>query len=156
MLGAKLAGRLGWVAQADIAAGQGAGTLEMRCPYRLPWAACERCQLRSGQLGGNIRHQRAGNSQPKSSQDNQWDTHPPWQDTVSSNASPSLDGTACRISALSIPSAKLRDFKSGYNVGFLYQASPKAHRQESPRATSPIPSSCLQNKNPGIWIFLSR
>lgn len=62
---------------------------------------------------GTLDTREQGSSQPRSSQGHRWDTYPPWQDTVSSNASPSLDGTACRISAFSIPSAKLQDFKYG-------------------------------------------
>jgi hypothetical protein len=70
----------------------------------------------------------------KGYQDNQQDTHPPWQDTVSSNASPSLNGTACRISALSIPSARLQLFK----LGFLYQDQKESPGGVLPKLSLPL------------------
>lgn len=59
---------------------------------------------------------------------------PPWQDTVSSNASPSLNGTACRISALSIPSARLQLFK----LGFLYQDQKESPGGVLPKLSLPL------------------
>ena len=147
MPGAKPAGRLGWGAQAGTAAGPVADTLAMRCPRRLPWVAWERCQLTSGNLGRDTGPQRTGQQSPQEFSGQPWDTHPPWQDTVSSNASPSLDDTACRISALSMPSAK----SQGLSQTLALPPPRPVDGKALGCLPSPVPlPSC---EAPGIWVF---